>query len=75
MYKFRQISTELLPLIRVENWYPCSILRIFGLLPSNFVCALIFKRNWWLILKIIRSIFKECYWLVYHIFFQGNTEL
>ena len=29
MGKFRQISTELLPFIGVENWFPCSILHIF----------------------------------------------
>ena len=45
MGKFRQISTELLPFIRVENWFPRSISRIFGLLSSNFVYELIFKRS------------------------------
>ena len=45
MGKFRQISTELLPFIRAENWFPCSISRIFGRLSSNFVYELIFKRS------------------------------
>ena len=45
MEKFRGISTQLLPLIRVENWFQCSISRIFGRLPSNFVYQLIFKRS------------------------------
>ena len=34
MGKFRQMSTDLLPLIYVENWFPCSILGI--LLPIFF---------------------------------------
>ena len=42
MDKFRKISTELLLLIRVENWFPCSISLIFLLLSSNFVYELIF---------------------------------
>ena len=29
MDKFRQINTELLLFIRVENWFPCSISLIF----------------------------------------------
>ena len=39
MDKFRQISTEFLPLIRVENWFPCSILRIFfsNCLPTLYL--------------------------------------
>ena len=30
MDTFRQYSTELLPLICVENWFPCSILGILA---------------------------------------------
>ena len=29
MGKFRQISTELLPLIHVENWFLCSLSHTF----------------------------------------------
>ena len=45
MDKFRQISTESLPLICEENWFQCSVSRIFGRLPSSFVCELILKRS------------------------------
>ena len=45
MDKFRQISTELLLLNRVGNWFQCSISRFFCRLPSNFACELIFKRS------------------------------
>ena len=41
MDKFHQISTELLPLIRVENCFQCSIMRFFGQLSSIFVYDLI----------------------------------
>ena len=41
MGKFRQMSTELLPLIYVANWFPCSILGIFGRFSSNFVDILL----------------------------------
>ena len=38
MGKFYQIIAELLSLIYVENWFPCSILGIFWLIfSSNFV--------------------------------------
>ena len=45
MDTFLQISTELLPLICVENWFPRSIMAFFGLLSSNFVYGLIFVRE------------------------------
>ena len=45
MGKFRQISTELLPLIYVENWFLCPILGIFGRFSSNFVYKLILGRS------------------------------
>ena len=45
MGKFRQISTELLPLMYVENWFLCSILGIFGRVSSNFLYELILGRN------------------------------
>ena len=54
MGKFRRISTELLPFIRVENWFSCSISLIFGRLSSNFVYELIFIRSG-LGLKILKN--------------------
>ena len=45
MGKFRKISTELLPFILVENWFPSSILLIFSQLSSNLVYELIFGRS------------------------------
>ena len=45
MGKFCQISTGLLPFIRVENWLPCSISLNFGQLSPNFVSELIFSRS------------------------------
>ena len=46
MGKFRQISTELLPLICVENWFSRSLSHsFFGQLSSNFVNELIFRRS------------------------------
>ena len=45
MDKFRQISTELLPLICVENWFSCFIFGILGRLSSNFVYELILGRS------------------------------
>ena len=45
MDKFRQISTELLPFIRVENWFPCSISLIFGRLSSYLAYELISMRS------------------------------
>ena len=45
MDKFRQISTELLLFICVENWF-CTLSRaFFGRLSSNFVYELIVKRS------------------------------
>ena len=48
MGKLCQISTESLPLICAENWFQCSISRIFW--PITFklcihICELIFKRG------------------------------
>ena len=43
--KFCQINTELLNLIDVENWFPCSILAIFGQFSSNFVYELKFESS------------------------------
>ena len=57
---FRQISTELLPLINGENWFWYLI---FGII------RLFFKLCMWV------DIMKECYWIAYHLFFQENTEL
>ena len=45
MGKFRQISTELLPFIREENWFPSSISRIFDRLSSTFLYELILRRG------------------------------
>ena len=45
MGKFGQISTELLPLVYVENWFHCCILGIFGCFSSNFVYELILRRS------------------------------
>ena len=39
------ISLELLPLICVENWFPCSILGIFSRFSSNFLLKLILGRS------------------------------
>ena len=40
MNNFRQISTELLPLIYVENWFLCSILGNFWLIIFK-LCILV----------------------------------
>ena len=45
MDNFRQISTELLLLTYVENWFLCSILGIFGRFSFNFVYELILGRS------------------------------
>ena len=45
MGKFCQISTELLPFIRVENWFTFSISLIFCRLSLDFVYELIFSRS------------------------------
>ena len=42
MDKFCQISTELLLLIHVQNWFQCSS-AFFGQLPLNFVYELMIK--------------------------------
>ena len=33
--KFREISTDLLPLINVENWCPCTILGMLADFPPT----------------------------------------
>ena len=45
MGKFRQISTDILPLIYVENWFLCSIFGIFGRFFSNVLYELILGRS------------------------------
>ena len=45
MDKFCQITSELLPLIRVENGFSALSHTFFGRLPSNVVGELIFKRS------------------------------
>ena len=46
MGKFRQKSLELLPLMYVENLFPCSILGIFGRFYSNFVFKIDTEQEW-----------------------------
>ena len=45
MGKFRQISTELLPFICIENTFRSLSPSFFGRLSSNFVYELIFSRS------------------------------
>ena len=61
MDKFRQISTELLPLIYGENMF-CSL--ILGIIQSIF-----FK------LCILVDIMKECYWIEYHLIFSRKYRV
>ena len=53
MDKFHQISTELLLLIYVENWFWCFMLSI--------IRSIFFKLCMWV------DIMKECYWIAYHL--------
>ena len=45
MGKFRQISTQLLPFIRVEKGFRALSHSFFGHLSSNFAYELIFRRS------------------------------
>ena len=61
MDKFRQISTELLPLIRVENWFSCFIPLIFlaHCLPTLYM-------SWYLI-----GVVGYCRWVIFVKFTHG----
>ena len=61
MDKCHQISTKLLPLIHVENWFPCSISRIFWLIVFLFgyeldmIGGLVWDCRWVNFIKLARS--------------------
>ena len=45
MGKFRQFSTELLPFIRLENWFLCSISLKFCQISTEFLPLIYVKKN------------------------------
>ena len=47
MGKFRQMSTELLPLIYVENWFPCPILSIIWSIFFNFCTKVYISKEYY----------------------------
>ena len=49
---FRQIGTELLPLTRVENWFPCSILCIFWPIVSQLCIHIDIWEEWFEIVDV-----------------------